>query len=36
MLAGTLPWTRIGGWGVLNWETVSFRACVRTRGLVAY
>ena len=26
----------IRDWGVLNWETVSFRSCVRTRGLVAY
>ena len=25
----------IGGWGVLNREIVSFRSCVRTRGLVA-
>ena len=27
--------TGIGGWGVLNREIVSFRSCVRTRGLVA-
>ena len=26
---------KIGGWGVLNQEIVSFRSCVRTRGLVA-
>ena len=26
---------RIGDWGVLNREIVSFRLCVRTRGLVA-
>ena len=25
----------IPGWGVLNREIVSFRSCVRTRGLVA-
>ena len=27
--------TLIGGWGVLNREVVSFRSCVRRRGLVA-
>ena len=26
---------KIGGWGVLKREIVSFRSCVRTRGLVA-
>ena len=26
---------KIGGWGVLNREIVSFRSCLRTRGVVA-
>ena len=28
------PLEQIGGWGVFNREIVSFRSCVRTRGLV--